>query len=118
MKTLIYNLIDNACKASEQGGKVIVWGACQGDRYEICVGDYGRGIPKEELAKIIEPFYMVDKSRARSMGGAGIGLALCNEIARLHGSSLDIKSEVGVGTAISFDVPIAVLKEGECVETS
>lgn len=118
LKTLIYNLIDNACKASEQGGKVIVWGACQGDRYEICVGDYGRGIPKEELAKIIEPFYMVDKSRARSMGGAGIGLALCNEIARLHGSALDIKSEVGVGTAISFDVPIAVLKEGECVETS
>lgn len=111
LKTLIYNLIDNSCKASEQGGKVLVRGACQGDRYAVCVGDYGRGIPKEELAKITEPFYMVDKSRARSMGGAGIGLALCNEIARLHGSSLNIKSEVGVGTAISFDVPMADSKE-------
>lgn len=111
LKTLIYNLIDNSCKASEKGGKVIVMGACQGDRYAICIGDYGRGIPKEELAKITEPFYMVDKSRARSMGGAGIGLALCTEIARLHGSELKIESEVGVGTAISFDVPIAE-KEG------
>lgn len=111
LKTLIYNLIDNSCKASEQGGKVLVRGACQGDRYAVCVGDYGRGIPKEELAKITEPFYMVDKSRARSMGGAGIGLALCNEIARLHGSALNIKSEVGVGTAISFDVPMADSKE-------
>lgn len=115
LKTLIYNLIDNSCKASEQGGKVIVKGACQGERYAVCVGDYGRGIPKEELAKITEPFYMVDKSRARSMGGAGIGLALCNEIARLHGSSLKIDSEVGVGTVISFDVPIADLKEDESV---
>lgn len=111
LKTLIYNLIDNSCKASEQGGKVLVRGACQGDRYAVCVGDYGRGIPKEEFAKITEPFYMVDKSRARSMGGAGIGLALCNEIARLHGSALNIKSEVGVGTAISFDVPMADSKE-------
>lgn len=110
LKTLIYNLIDNSCKASEKGGKIIVRGACQNGRYAICVGDYGRGIPKDELAKITEPFYMVDKSRARSMGGAGIGLALCNEIARLHGSELDIKSEVDVGTVISFDVPIAGLK--------
>lgn len=110
LKTLIYNLIDNSCKASEKGGKILVRGACQGGRYAICVGDYGRGIPKEELAKITEPFYMVDKSRARSMGGAGIGLALCNEIARLHGSSLKIKSEVGVGTVISFDVPMACSK--------
>lgn len=118
IKTLIYNLVDNSCKASKSGDKVIVRGVCQGERYAICVGDYGRGIPKDELAKIIEPFYMVDKSRARSMGGAGIGLALCNEIARLHGSALDIKSEVNVGTAISFDVPTFGLKEGESVETS
>ena len=118
IKTLIYNLIDNSCKASKSGDKVIVRGVCQDERYEICVGDYGRGIPKDELDKITEPFYMVDKSRARSMGGAGIGLALCNEIARLHGSALDIKSEVNVGTAIAFDVPIVKAKEDESVETS
>lgn len=113
LKTLIYNLIDNSCKASEKDGKIIVRGACQNGRYAICVGDYGRGIPKDELAKITEPFYMVDKSRARSMGGAGIGLALCNEIARLHGSSLNIESEVDVGTVISFNVPLADSKESD-----
>lgn len=116
LKTLIYNLIDNSCKASERGGRVIVRGVCQNGRYAVCVGDFGRGIPEDELAKITEPFYMVDKSRARSMGGAGIGLALCSEIARLHDSELNIKSEVGVGTVISFDVSLAEKEESESVE--
>lgn len=63
---------------------------------------YGIGIPKEELLKITKAFYMVDKSRARSRNGAGLGLALCTEILSLHNSVLEIESTPGEGTGISF----------------
>ena len=64
--------------------------------------DNVRGIPKEALERLTEPFYMVDKSRARAEGGAGLGLALCSRIAELHGTSLAFESEVGKGTCVSF----------------
>ena len=78
--------------------------------------DCGRGIPKDELEKITQPFYMVDKSRSRKMGGAGLGLALCNEIARLHGSMLTIESEENVGTTVQFDVAISTAEKEESNE--
>lgn len=111
LKTLIYNLIDNACKASEQGQSMTVCGSINGRRYCIEVRDNGRGIPVEEISRITEPFYMVDKSRARKQGGAGIGLALCQEIAKVHGSELTIDSHLGRGTAIGFDVEVFVDEE-------
>ena len=107
MKTLLYNLIDNACKARESGQPVTLTGYVDSDRYRFCVTDSGCGIAEDDLAKITEPFYMVDKSRSRSMGGAGLGLSICNEIAKLHGSTLEIVSEVGKGTDISFTVSLA-----------
>lgn len=107
LKTLLYNLIDNACKASESGKPVTLTGYVDSDRYRFCVTDSGCGIAEDDLAKITEPFYMVDKSRSRSMGGAGLGLSICNEIAKLHGSTLEIVSEVGKGTDISFTVSLA-----------
>ena len=60
------------------------------------------GIPKEEQEKITKAFYMIDKSRSRSRNGAGLGLALCAEILTLHGSRLEIESEIGKGTCMSF----------------
>ena len=107
LKTLLYNLIDNACKASENGKPVTLTGYIDGDKYRFCVTDSGCGIAEDDLAKITEPFYMVDKSRSRSMGGAGLGLSICNEIAKLHGSTLEIVSEVGKGTDVSFTVSLA-----------
>lgn len=107
LKTLLYNLIDNACKSSESGKPVTLTGYVDSDRYRFCVTDSGCGIAEDDLAKITEPFYMVDKSRSRSMGGAGLGLSICNEIAKLHGSTLEIVSEVGKGTDISFTVSLA-----------
>lgn len=107
LKTLLYNLIDNACKASESGKPVTLTGYVDNDRYRFCVTDSGCGIAEDDLVKITEPFYMVDKSRSRSMGGAGLGLSICNEIAKLHGSTLEIVSEVGKGTDISFTVNLA-----------
>ena len=73
----------------------------------FAVKDYGVGISEEDLPRVAEEFYMVDKSRSRSMGGAGLGLSICNEIAKLHGSTLEIVSEVGKGTDISFTVSLA-----------
>ncbi len=104
MKTLLYNLIDNACKASEEGGEIFLTGEQENGQYRFSVQDHGRGIPKEELGKITEPFYMVDKSRARKQNGAGLGLALCRMIAQLHGDDLHFISKLGEGTCVSFFV--------------
>lgn len=107
LKSLLYNLVDNACKASEENNKIIISGIKQDNLYTISVQDFGKGIDEEHLKKVTEPFYMVDKSRARKQGGAGLGLALCKEIAALHKSELLITSKLGVGTKISFQVEVA-----------
>lgn len=102
MKTVLLNLVDNAYKASETGGIIELHGTKQDEGYLFRVKDYGTGIPEEERKKIMEAFYMVDKSRARSKNGAGLGLALCSEILKLHGSELMVESEVGEGSCFSF----------------
>lgn len=102
LKTLIINLMDNGCKASEKGSRVTVVGKREQGFYVIQVIDHGMGIPENEIKKITEPFYMVDKSRARKQGGAGLGLALCSKIALIHGTSLEITSQLGKGTIVSF----------------
>ena len=98
MLTAILNMIDNACKASKEGEDVYVLGKAIDDKYAVAVVDRGVGIPEKELEKITEPFYMVDKSRARKQGGAGLGLSLCLKIIELHGGKLRIDSKEGEGT--------------------
>lgn len=105
IKTVLINLIDNACKATEQGDRIEVTGVCGESGYRFSVRDHGRGIPPGELHRITEAFYMVDKSRARGDGSAGLGLALCTEILTLHGSRLEIESTVGEGSLFSFELP-------------
>lgn len=106
LKTMIMNLVDNARKASEKGSSILLTGEALDDRYLIKIRDFGRGIPKEELSKITDAFYMVDKSRARAQHGAGLGLALCSTIADLHGARLKFDSTVGEGTTVSFELKI------------
>ena len=92
----VINLIDNAVKASCPGDVVRLYtqdGA-------MVVEDQGVGIPREEIARLTEPFYMVDKSRSRQSGGAGLGLALVAAVLRRHGMKLEIESEVGKGTRV------------------
>ncbi len=105
LKSVLLNLTDNACKASEPGSTVTVRGEKREDGYYFAVRDHGVGIPAEECQKITEAFYMVDKSRSRSHNGAGLGLALCVEILRLHGSTLEIESTPGVGSCFGFLIP-------------
>ncbi len=102
IKSVLLNLVDNACKASEPGGVIDVKGYSTPEGYLFEVRDYGEGIPEGEVQKITEAFYMVDKSRSRSRNGAGLGLALCVEILRLHHSELQIESVLGEGTTIRF----------------
>ena len=102
LQMAIKNLIDNACKASEKQGIIFVQGKVLKDRYQILVKDNGYGIPENEIKRVLDPFYMVDKSRTRSQGGAGLGLSLCNKIIQIHGGSMQIESKVQVGTTVSI----------------
>ena len=105
LMSLFINLIDNARKALPDGGHVWLQGEKQEQGYSIRVIDNGRGIPQEELSKITEAFYMVDKSRARKEGGAGIGMALCKKIVELHNAQWKIESREGIGTVVSILFP-------------
>lgn len=114
IKSVLLNLVDNALKASRPGGIVEVSGKLLEDGYQFQIKDYGVGIPEEEVKRVTEAFYMVDKSRSRSKNGAGLGLALCVEILRLHDSELTIESKVDEGTCMSFVLPWR--KEEQCNE--
>lgn len=100
VEAVCLNLIDNARKAGKPGGSVWLSGFPTERGYCVEVADDGRGIPPEDLGRVTEPFYMADKSRSRAQGGAGLGLALCRRIAKLHGGDLFIRSEPGRGTAV------------------
>lgn len=104
MQSALVNLIENAIKASEPNSAIELFTKGQA----IVVRDHGRGIPKEEIPRITEPFYMVDRSRSKQLGGSGLGLALVRRIAELHRAKLDIESEQGVGTSIFFRFSDAV----------
>ncbi len=103
--SVLYNLLDNAVKAVERKGTIILEGMCIKNGYMIRVVDNGRGIPEGEVDRITEAFYMIDKSRSREEGGAGIGMALCQKIITLHDASMEVESNVGEGTAIRLFFP-------------
>lgn len=103
-KTLLLNLIDNAIKA--ESTQLSVSGEITPNYYLVTVKDDGCGIPSEELDRITEAFYMVDKSRSRKQHGAGLGLALASRIAQIHGSRLEFTSIPTKGTIVSIPLPI------------
>lgn len=106
LKSLFYNLIDNACKASSPNSLIIIKGLKENGYYTIFITDFGKGIPKKCLEKVTTPFYRVDKSRARQKGGAGLGLTLCEEIAKIHNSHLEISSTLNKGTTIKIKLEV------------
>lgn len=100
LKTMLINLLDNARKASPSGKTVKLMGVPEEKGYRLIVEDQGRGIPEQDLQRITEAFYMVDKSRSRAEGGAGLGLALCKTIAAFHGGTLHFSSREQQGTTV------------------
>ena len=97
---LLCNLVQNAAKASAPDAPIAVHCRDNGTAVTLEVEDHGCGIPQAEIDRVTEPFYMVDKSRARKQGGSGLGLALCKRIAAAHGSDLVIESAPGRGTTV------------------
>lgn len=104
---LFINILDNAVKASESNGTIEILGSYMksSTEYILTFKDYGVGIPKEDLDKIKEPFYMVDKARDRAKSGVGLGLAICEEICHSHKIMLTINSEPDKGTEVSIHFP-------------
>ncbi|MBU5336396.1 sensor histidine kinase [Intestinibacter bartlettii] len=100
LEVLLTNLIDNSIKASSENSIIEIDGYYNNEKYILKIKDYGIGIPKEDLDKILEPFYMVDKARTRKNNGIGLGLSICSEICKIHNISLDIESELNMGTIV------------------
>ncbi len=101
VKSLLMNLIDNARKALGHGGLIRISSQLTDTGCIIRVRDNGPGIPPEAIAHLTEAFYRVDKSRSRAQGGAGLGLALCSDIARLHNGSIEFESSRETGTCVT-----------------
>lgn len=99
---LVYNLVENAIKYNNPGGQVIVTALQQGEHKKIMVEDTGNGIPKDLRERIFEPFFRIDKSRSRALGGVGLGLALVREIVRVHDGNITVRDNDAGG--ITFEV--------------
>lgn len=109
IKSLLYNLIDNASKAIDEEGVIGVTAAIIPNGCQFQVVDNGRGMEQTELVRITDAFYRVDKARSRSQGGAGLGLSLCKQIVSLHNGQIRFASTPGKGTKVT----ITLFCEGE-----
>jgi len=98
------NLIENAFRYTPAKGTVEVAVSHKEDRVGVAVSDNGRGISEEDLPHIFERFYRAEKSRPSRSGGAGLGLAIAKKILELHDATIDVVSEVNVGTTFQFDL--------------
>lgn len=113
IKVLIFNLVDNAIKASEENQTVKLRTFWRGSHYIVQIADQGIGIAEEHRYKIFEPFYMADKARTRSNNGAGLGLSICQSVARLHHADIHIADNEIQGTIIEVDFAPFQSKGGE-----
>ena len=99
------NLIDNALKYGDQGGKILV-GACETEEgVQFYVRDFGSGIASEHLPRLFERFYRVDKARSRESGGTGLGLAIAKHVVRAHSGAIHAESELNHGSTFYFTLP-------------
>jgi len=107
IERVLSNLIDNALRYTPAEGAVMVDLHRQSGKVKVVVSDTGNGISPEELPRVFERFYRVEKSRRRHSGGTGLGLAIASKIIELHDNTLFAESEVGVGTTFSFNVDVS-----------
>ena len=105
IERVVLNILSNSIKYTKEGGIIKIYvGFVYNDAY-IKIIDNGIGIPEEDLTRIFDRFYRVDKARSRELGGTGLGLSIAKEILNQNGGSIDIKSEVGKGTEVVIRVP-------------
>ncbi len=107
LERAISNLIDNAIKYTRDNGKVRAVAKAENGHIIFEVTDNGLGIPPEDLARIFERFYRVDRSRSREMGGTGLGLSIVKHVAQVHGGSIEVSSIPGQGSTFRLKIPTA-----------
>ena len=106
LEQVFVNIISNAVKYTDNGGKVTVYAGEMYDYVFVKVIDTGMGIPEEDLPFIFDRFYRVDKARSRAAGGTGLGLAIAKEIVESHGGKISVTSKVGEGTEFAINLPV------------
>lgn len=105
LEQILLNIIGNAIKYTPEGGEVNINVSAETSKVIITIKDTGMGIPKDDLNHIFERFYRVDKARTRQMGGTGLGLSIAEQIAKAHDSTIEISSELHVGTTVEIKIP-------------
>ena len=103
---VIYNLIDNAVKFTPDGGYIELCSKADPEKVIVKIRNSGKGIPSDEIDKIFERFYKIDKSRSFDVKGAGMGLYLCKMIVEMHGGQIAARSEIGEYTEFIFQLPL------------
>jgi len=105
LSQVILNLLDNAVKYTPEKGSIRISAAQDGGFVRVDVSDTGAGIPEEDIQRIFERFYRVDKARSRELGGTGLGLSIVKHIVQAHGGQVSVKSAPGKGSVFSFTIP-------------
>ncbi|MDD4569766.1 MAG: ATP-binding protein, partial [Tepidanaerobacteraceae bacterium] len=106
IEQVFQNILSNANKYTPKGGRIITKLEHVDKMIKISFQDAGIGIPKEDLPRIFERFYRVDKTRSREMGGTGLGLSIAHEIVRAHDGDIAIDSEPEKGTCVTIQIPV------------
>jgi signal transduction histidine kinase len=107
VKLVLLNLLDNAVKFTDKGGRIKVSSGMKGDMVEVSVEDTGIGIPEELHGRIFDRLFQVDATATRRFGGTGMGLAVAKDIVEVHGGKIWTESEPGKGSEFYFTLPIA-----------
>lgn len=111
LELVFINLLDNAIKYNIEAGSVRIAAQMQDEKYlQICIRDTGIGIPREDLPRVFERFYRVEKGRSKEYEGTGLGLSIVKHIVQAHGGKIWAESKVGAGSAFYFTLPVKYLK--------
>ena len=113
VEQVLMNMVSNAIKYTKDGGRIAMKAGVRGGEVWCSVKDNGIGIPKEDVQKVFDRFYRVDKARSRESGGTGLGLSIAQEIVVRHGGRIDLKSRLGHGSTITVWLPVEGPKDAQ-----